>query len=78
MARISTLEFDSNGEKTRAAAKSGPIIVTENERPSLVLLNFEDYERLITGCRTMGEMLYMPGLADIDLELPARRGSERC
>ncbi len=77
MARISTLEFDSNGEKTRAAAKTGPVIVTENERPSFVLLNFEDYERLITGHRTMGEMLYMPGLADIDFDLPERGGANR-
>jgi len=41
---------------TPAAVRTGPVIVAENERLSLVLLNFGDCERLIAATELVRDM----------------------
>lgn len=40
----------------RAAARAGPVIVTQDERPSLGLLHFENDERLIAASALVHDM----------------------
>ncbi|MCY3813638.1 MAG: type II toxin-antitoxin system prevent-host-death family antitoxin [Gammaproteobacteria bacterium] len=60
---------DIGGAK-RAAAKSGPVFVTNRGKTTQVLLSIEDYQRISARGRSLVEALAMPGLADIDFEPP--------
>ena len=37
-----------------------------------MLLTYEDFEKLTGGGATIGELMYMPGVADIELEIRPR------
>ena len=56
-------------EEAKDAAKQAPLILTDEFGPSHVLLSIADYERLLSGKFNIVEMLWMPGMADVDLEL---------
>ena len=65
--------------KTSAAKKAaadGPVIITDRGTPAHVLLTYSAYQKLTDGTQTLGDALYMPGGADIDLDsvLPSCTG----
>ena len=67
---LSSREFNQDASKAKKAANSGPVVITDRGRPAHVLLNFEEYKRL-TGERTrIADLLSMPGVEDIELDLP--------
>ena len=70
---------DLNQDLARAkrAARSGPVFITDRGRPAHVLLSIDDYRWLAGDRRSLAEALSMPGLADIDLEMPRVRISSR-
>ncbi|MCL2715811.1 MAG: type II toxin-antitoxin system Phd/YefM family antitoxin [Alphaproteobacteria bacterium] len=70
--RLSARELDQDLGRARRATRHGPVILTDSGKPSLVLLSYSDYERMT---RTIGELLHLPGAADVELPLPVR--SER-
>ncbi|OEZ55373.1 hypothetical protein [Duganella sp. HH105] len=49
-------------------AERGPFIIAGECGPSHVLLTIADYERLISGKLNLVEMLWMPGMEDIDFD----------
>lgn len=49
-------------------ADNGPVVITDENGPSHVLLSIADYERLISGKRNIVEMLWMPGMMNIDFD----------
>lgn len=49
-------------------AEEGPVVITDENGPSHVLLSIADYERLISGKLNIVEMLWMPGMVDIDFD----------
>lgn len=49
-------------------AEHRPFIIDSECGPSHVLLTIADYERLISGKLNIVEMLWMPGMADIDFD----------
>ena len=55
-------------------AKSGPVVITDETGPSHVLLSITDYERLISGKLNILELLWMPGMVDVDFD--PQRSSE--
>lgn len=67
---LSSREFNQNRSSVKRAAERGPVIVTDRGKPCLVVMNFEDYQRMSEKRGTLLERLYMPGVAEIDFEPP--------
>jgi prevent-host-death family protein len=77
---ITTLSRHEFNEDTDGAAKAtaeGPVFITDHGEPAHVLLSIEDYQRIVSGKRSLAEALSMPGLSDIELDIPPRRSSIR-
>ena len=75
---LSSREFQQNTSQAQKAAQDGPVFITSEGTPVCVLLSIEEYRR-ITGKgqtaadlegKNIAELLYMPGIADIELEIP--------
>lgn len=70
---FSSREFNQHASAAKRLAERGPVFITDRGRPAHVLLSIEEYQRLTgTGAR-IAELLAMPGIADIPLEIPPRR-----
>lgn len=65
MSIVSARQFNQSPSSVKSLAKTGPVIVTDRGRPSIVVLAIEDYERL-TGARSVRESLRMDD--DVDFE----------
>lgn len=70
---LSSRQFNQDASKAKQAAKSGPVFITDRGRPAHVLLTFDEYKKL-TGNRTkIADLLAMPGIADIEMDIPPLR-----
>ena len=67
---LSSREFNQDASKAKKAAKTGPVFITDRGRPAHVLLTFEDYKRITGGRTKIADLLSMPGVEDVDLEVP--------
>ena len=67
---VTSSELNRDIGRVKKAAMSGPVFITNRGKRAYVLLSIEDYRRLSGKRRSVAEALAMPGLADIDLELP--------
>ena len=70
---VTSRELNQHIGYAREAAKSGPVFITHRGRPAHVLLSIEEYRRLAGQRRSLVEALSMPGLADVDFDLPRIR-----
>lgn len=74
---LSSRQFNQDASKAKKAAQAGPVIITDRGRPAHVLLTFDEYKKL-TGERTkIADLLTMPGIADIELDVPRLRDLAR-
>lgn len=71
---VTSRELSQHVGRTKRAAKSGPVFITDRGKPTHVLLSIDEYRRLASKGRNLVESLSMPGLADIDLK-PHRAGN---
>lgn len=69
---LSSREFNQDTSRAKKAAAEGPVFITDRGKPAHVLLSIEDYQRLTGKRRNIADLLAMPGLADIELEIPPR------
>lgn len=69
---LSSREFNQYTSRAKKAATTGPVFITDRGKPAHVLLSIEDYQRLSGSARSIVDLLAMPGVEDIDLEIPAR------
>jgi prevent-host-death family protein len=67
-ATLSSREFNQDTARAKREAAKGPVFVTDRGRPTHVLLSVEEYERLATPRKTLGEMLAWPGAGEIEIE----------
>ena len=67
---ISSRDFNQNRTPIKRAANRGLVIVTDRGKPCLVVMKFEDYEKMSAKQGSILERLYMPGVAEIDFEPP--------
>lgn len=74
---VSSREFQQNANQAQKAARSGPVFITNRGRTAHVLLSYEEYQRLTGGRRSLVEALSMPGLEDIELDIPPMRDLPR-
>ena len=70
---LSSREFNQDVTRAKKAAKNGPVFITDRGKPAHVLLSIEEYRRLTGKRRNLVEALSMPGIADIEIEIPRSR-----
>ena len=70
---LSSREFNQHASAAKRLAAHGPVFITDRGRPAHVLLRIEDYERLTGAGPRIADLLAMPGIADVALEIPPRR-----
>jgi prevent-host-death family protein len=67
---LSSRAFQQNASHAQKAAQKGPVFITSRGKPVHVLLSIEEYRRLTGKQQKIGDLLAMPGIADIELEIP--------
>ena len=70
MTVMSSREFNQDTDKAKKAAENGPVFITDRGRPGHVLLSMEDYRRLVSGEKTLADLLAMPSGEDVEFEPP--------
>ena len=68
MTTLTSRELNQDIGRAKREAKNGPVFITDRGKCAHVLLSIEEYERLTRPVRTLAEALYMPGVADIDID----------
>jgi prevent-host-death family protein len=69
---LSSREFNQDTSRAKKAAAEGPVFITDRGKPAHVLLSIEEYQRLTGKRRNIADLLAMPSLTDIELEIPPR------
>ena len=67
---LSSREFQQNASQAQKSAQKGPVFITSRGKPVHVLLSIEEYRRITGKQQKIGDLLAMPGIADIELEIP--------
>ncbi|MDO9224808.1 MAG: type II toxin-antitoxin system prevent-host-death family antitoxin [Pseudomonadota bacterium] len=70
---FSSRQFNQDTSKAKKAAMAGPVIITDRGRPAHVLLTFAEYKKLTGERGKIADLLAMPGIEDIELEIPRSR-----
>lgn len=67
---LSSRQFNQDASKAKKAAEAGPVFITDRGRPAHVLLTFDEYKRISGGRTKIADLLAMPGIGEIELEIP--------
>lgn len=67
MTTVPATNFNRNPSQIKRLAAEGPVVVTEHDRPTLVVLSYADYEKLTASPSRLGSWLQMD--EDIDFEI---------
>lgn len=70
---VSSREFNQHISEAKKAANNGPVFITDRGRPAHVLLNYEDYRRLTGRGQKISDLLAMPGIEAVTLDIPQLR-----
>lgn len=70
---LSSRQFNQGASKAKKAAMAGPVFITDRGRPAHVLLTFEEYRKLTGGRTKIADLLAMPGIEDVELDIPQLR-----
>jgi prevent-host-death family protein len=71
--KLSSRQFNQDASKAKRAAEAGPVIITDRGRPAHVLLTFDEYKRITGGRTKIADLLAMPGIENLELEIPPSR-----
>lgn len=74
---LSSRDFNQDASGAKKAAKSGPVFITDRGRPAHVLLTIEEYQRITGGQQKIADLLALPGIEDVELEIPQLRDFAR-
>ena len=66
MSTLTSREFNQNTGRAKKEALSGPVYITDRGKPSHVLLSYEEYKAMTEKKATIGELLSMDGVEDIE------------
>ncbi len=72
MTTLTSREANQDFSRAKRASKNGPVIITERGKPALVLMSYEAYQRMTGRQPSIIDQLAMPGIEDVDFELPER------
>ena len=70
---LSSRQFNQDASKAKKAAMAGPVFITDRGRPAHVLLTFEEYKKITGGRTKIADLLAMPGIDEIELDIPQLR-----
>jgi len=70
---LSSRQFSQDVGKAKNAARAGPVFITDRGRPAHVLLTFDEYQKIVGGRSKIADLLAMPGIEDIELEIQQLR-----
>ena len=71
---MSSREFNQGTGAANRAAQKGPVYITDRNRPSHVLLSYDQYMKIVQDKPTLIDTLCRtPGIGDIELEIPRSR-----
>jgi PHD/YefM family antitoxin component YafN of YafNO toxin-antitoxin module len=73
---LSSREFNQKVGYAKSSARKGPVFITDRGQPTHVLLNIDDYRKVIAEGPTLGELIGNAAAADIDLEIEPRTRHE--
>lgn len=74
---VTSREFNQDTGGAKKAAEQGPVFITDRGRPAHVLLSIREYQRLTGGHRKIADLLAMPGIEDVELEVQRLRDVAR-
>ncbi len=74
---LSSRQFNQDASKAKKAAQEGPVFITDRGKPAHVLLTYEAYQQMTGARQKIADLLMMPGIEDIDIELPTQRDLAR-
>lgn len=74
---LSSREFNQDTSKAKKAAQQGPVFITDRGQPAHVLLTIEEYQKLTGSRMKIADLLAMPGIEDVELEIPQMRDLPR-
>lgn len=70
MSTVTGREFNQRPSKVKRAAEHEPVVITEHDRPSFVLMTYAEYQRLHNTPGDLAAWLEMDGgEADIDFDI---------
>lgn len=67
---ISSRELNQDVTRAKKATQDGPVFITDRGKPAHVLLSIEEYRRLVDQRQNIADLLAMPGVEDIELDIP--------
>ena len=67
---LSSRQFNQDTSKAKKSAIAGPVFITDRGRPAHVLLTFAEYKKITGGRTKIADLLAMPGIEEIELEIP--------
>lgn len=70
---LSSRQFNQDAGKAKKSAMDGPVFITDRGRPAHVLLTFAEYRKITGGHTKIADLLAMPGIEDIELDIPPLR-----
>nr|WP_324256858.1 type II toxin-antitoxin system prevent-host-death family antitoxin [Cellvibrio fontiphilus] len=68
----SSREFNQDTSGAKKAALKGPVFITDRGETSFVLMSVDEYRKLVGKEQTIADLLFMPEMADIELDIPDR------
>lgn len=74
---LSSREFNQHASDAKKAANNGPVFITDRGRPAHVLLNIKEYQRITGGRQKIADLLAMPGIEDLEFNIPQLRDVAR-
>lgn len=67
---ISSLELNQDPNQAKKATQDGVVFITDHGKPTHVLMTFAEYQRLTHGVASITDMLAVPGVEDVDFNVP--------
>jgi hypothetical protein len=72
MYTVSARDFNQNTGEAKKAAAREPVFILDRGQPSHVLMSIAQYKALIGSNANIVDLLGMPGIGEIEFELPKR------
>ena len=72
---MSSREFNQDTSGAKKATRKGPVFITDRGRPAHVLMNIEDYRRLVAGQVSLRDAVAQPDEPAFDFD-PPRLGDD--
>jgi prevent-host-death family protein len=71
---LTITDVNQNFSLAKAAAEKGDVVITQRGKPSFVLMTYDSYQKRQKpeSALALFERLHLPGIEDIELELPKR------